>query len=291
MTGRMPDRPARDDGRDALRPEGRERTGHRREYDARLPRRSFDERVDGAVRDVGAFRAVALRDLVDRQFDGHPFAGRRGVARAERRGWVERRKARGPKGGAFTVVVATPAGAARAEALWREAGRPNQRAFAGAVRPAELAHDVAVYRAANAVQARVEAAGGRVTRIRIDAELKGVLAARAEYARRTASREAADDARRRAAETLGLPVVDGKVLVPDAQVEHVDAAGRTGRTNVEVASEHYRGRAIRAKARAGFALYASSPRAASAVRRALGGGREGGRGGGGLRREHEVIEL
>ena len=214
------------------------------------------------------------------------------IVRAERAGWVERRKARGPKGGEFTVVVATPAGAARAETLWRKAGRAGQRAFAGAVRPAELAHDVAVYRAAGLAQARIEASGGRVTRIRIDAELKGLVAARAERARQAKSRAAADAERRRAAEALDLPVEDGKVLVPDAQIEYVDAAGRTGRCHVEVASEHYRGQAIRAKAKAGFGLYASSGRAAAAVRRALGGGgSEGRRGGGRLREEHEVIEL
>ena len=180
---RMPDRVvARDEGRgvrpEGREPNGRERTGHRREYDARQPRRSFEERVEGMVRDIGAFRVVALQDLVGRHFDGHPFVARRGVARAEREGWVEKRTARGPQGGAFTVVVATPAGAARAEVLWREAGRPDQRAFSGAVRPAELAHDVALYRAVGAVQARVEAAGGRVVRVRIDADLKGRLAAR-----------------------------------------------------------------------------------------------------------------
>ena len=188
-------------------------------------------------------------------------------------------------------MVATPSGAARAEALWRKAGRPEQRALSGAVRPAELAHDVAVYRAAGAAQARIEAAGGRVVRVRIDAELKGLLASRSEQARRAESRAAADAARRQAADALGLPVEGGKVLVPDAQVEYVDAAGRTGRCNVEVASGHYRGRSIRAKARAGFAMYASSPGAAAAVRRALGGGSKGSRGGGGLRREQEVIEL
>ena len=40
---------------------------------------------------TGALRAVALRDLAERQFDGHPFAACRGLARAERRGWVEQR--------------------------------------------------------------------------------------------------------------------------------------------------------------------------------------------------------
>ncbi len=289
--GRMPDRDAARDERFDARPLGRERSGHRREHDGRQPRRSFDERVDGVLRDVGAFRAVALRDLVERQFDGHPFVARRGLAQAERAGWVRLLKARGPNGGSFTVVVATRAGAARAEALWRREGRTGQRAFAGAVRPAELAHDVAVYRAAAAAQARIEAAGGRVVRVRIDAELKGLLAARSERARGRTNDAAADAERCRAAAALGLPVADGKALVPDAQVEYVDAAGRTGRCNVEVATEHYRGRSIRAKAKAGFALHASTERAAAAVRRALGGGNDGRRGGGALREEHEVIEL
>ena len=283
--------PERDDRRDPSRG-ARGRSGHRSEYDAGKRRRSFGERIDGLVQDVGLFRCVALQDVVARQFDGHPFAARKGVAAAERSGWIERRQARGPKGGTFTLLVATEAGAARAEALWRGAGRPDQRALSGAFKTAEVCHDVAVYRAACSAQARIEAEGGRVTRIRIDAELKGLVAARSEQARRE-GREAADEARLHAAEALGLPVDEGKVLVPDAQVEYVDAAGRTGRCNVEVASEHYRGAAIRAKARAGFAMYASSPRAASAVRRALGGGSgsKGRRGGGRPRQEHEVIEL
>ena len=97
---------------------------------------------------ASAFRSVALRDLVERQFDGHPYAARRGIGVAERRGWVRRRKARGPQGGEFTVVVATAAGSARAATLWCEAGRADQRTFSGAVKPSEIGHDVAVYRAA-----------------------------------------------------------------------------------------------------------------------------------------------
>ena len=291
MRGRRPERTPERDAWRGGRAGRRERSGHRREYDGREERRTFEARVAGLVRDVGAFRAVALRDLAERQFDGHPFVARRGIALAERRGWVRRRKARGPQGGEFTVVVATPAGADRAATLWCQAGRPDQQTFSGAVKPSEIGHDVAVYRAANAAQARIEAEGGRVVRVRIDAELKGRLAARTERARRRAGRRAAELERCRAAAALGLPVDDGQVLVPDAQVEYVDAAGRTGRCNVEVASEHYRGRSIRAKARAGFVLCAPTARAASAIRRALGGGSAGRRGGGPLRQDPEVIEL
>ena len=173
----------------------------------------------------------------------------------------------------------------------RPAGRPEQRTFSGAVKPSEIGHDVAVYRAANAAQARIEAAGGRVLRVRIDAELTGRIAARTERARQAGGRDAADLARRLAAGALGLPVEAGQVLVPDAQIEYVDTAACTGRCNVEVASEHYRGRSIRAKARAGFALYAPTARAASAIRRALSGGSDGRWGGGRLREDPEVFEL
>ena len=116
-----PSRPAPD--RDADRDRDAERHGHRREYDAKHPRRDFSDRVDGVVRDVAAFRVVALADLITHQFDGHTFAGRRGIGEAEQRGWIERQTAPGPKGGRFTVVVATPAGAARAAGLWAGAAR------------------------------------------------------------------------------------------------------------------------------------------------------------------------
>ena len=264
-------------------------TGHRREHDARRPQRSFYARVEGVVRDVGAFRTVALKDVVARQFDGHPFVARQGIALAERRGWIERREAKGPKGGGYTVLVATPAGAARAAALWRECDRSEQRAHSGVVKPAELAHDVAVYRAALDAQRRIEAKGGRVTRVRIDAELKGLVAARGERARQAQGAVAAEAERQRAAADLGLPVRDGKVLVPDAQLEYATAAGDVGRCNVEVASEHYNGREIRAKAAAGFQMYAAAGRAAEVVRRALGGG--SGRGSGGGILDEELFEL
>ena len=82
------------------------------------------------------------------------------------------------------------------------------------------------------------------------------------------------------------------MLFPDAQIEYVDGVGRSGRCNVEVASEHYRGGAVRAKAGAGFAMYATAGKAADAVRRVLAGG--GGRSGskrGGRAREIEVFEI
>ena len=63
--------------------------------------------------------------------------------------------------------------------------------FRGAVKASDLGHECAVYRAACAAADRIEAAGGRVERVRVDAELKGRVAAHAERARQAAGREAA----------------------------------------------------------------------------------------------------
>ena len=48
---------------------------------------------------------------------------------------------------------------------------------------------------------------------------------------------------------LGLPVKAGKVEYPDAQLEY-DLDGRSGRVNVEIATEHYSAKSIGAKAAA-----------------------------------------
>ena len=91
-------------------------------------------------------------------------------------------------------------------------------------------------------------------------------------------KEAADAARVQKAAELGLPVKAGKVEYPDAQLEY-DLDGRSGRVNVEIATEHYSTKSIGAKAAAGFAVHGSNGRAKGRVARAL--GRDEGRGGGG----------
>ena len=96
------------------------RSGHRREFDARYPRRSLSDRVEGVVRDVGTFRTVALVDIANRQFDGHPFAARQGIAQAEQQDWIVRQQAQGPTGRPYTLLVARARG-------WPQPARPQRR--------------------------------------------------------------------------------------------------------------------------------------------------------------------
>ena len=282
-------RPRRDHAKER---EQRQRDGHRREYDPRTDHQTFEGRVRRAVADVGMYRSVAYRDLAEAHFDGHPYAARRAVDRMVRAGHVREHTARGPQGGTYKVLTLTERGVERAEGIAREQGLdPEQKAWSGLVKPNELQHDVAVFRAARIEQVRLLEQGAVLKRIRIDAELKREIVRATETARARGGKEAADAARFEAAETLGLPVKDGRVEYPDAQLEYHDVEGRTGRVNVEIATEHYSVKSIGAKAAAGFAVHGSNGRAAARVARALGREHSAGGGGGGRGRDKGSIEL
>ena len=287
--------------RPAARPGRPPRTGARGEARDTDPR-SLQDRLDGALLDVALHRAVAYRDIADAHFGGHPYAARRGVDRLIRAGYLAQTREKGPKGGTFLVLHATRKGADVARSLARSAGfAPDQRAWSGIGRKGDLVHDVAIYRAARHHHSLLAEAGARVTRIRLDAELRGIVARRSEEARSRAGAAAADAARRRAARELELPVLsNGKVLYPDAQIEYLDPAGNVGRVNIEIATEHYKPEAVAAKAAAGFAVHAANGRAgrnvlaglrhaAAAGLRAAGG--DGAGGGGGRSDDPGSVEL
>ena len=270
--------------RHAKEREDRERNGHRREYDPRRTKRqTFQHRTDQAIADVGMYRNVAYRDVVDAHFDGHPYTARRAVDQMVRSGQVREHTAEGPQGGSYKVLTLTERGVERAERVARDQGLDSQqKAWSGLVKPRELQHDVAVFRAARIEQMKLLEQGATIKRVRIDAELKREIARATESSRARGGKEAADAARLEAAEALGLAVKDSRVEYPDAQLEYLDVEGRSGRVNVEVATEHYSAKSIAAKAAAGFAVHGSNGRAAARIARSLGQD-EGGGGGGGTR--------
>ena len=255
------------------RASGRMRDGHRREHDPRRDRERlpFRERCAGALADIGIYGAVSFRDLAEAHFGGHPYTTRRAVNAWIRKGVVAETTATGPKGNPFKILTVTRKGAATAHELAVARGLDaGQRIRPARTRRSEAAHDTAIYRACRREQRRLLERGAVVRRIRLDAELKGTIAGRSESARVKDGKRAADAERHRAARELGLPIdARGRVLYPDVQVEYTDAAGRTGRVNIEVASGNYRRRSIRAKAAAGFVIHANG-RAAAKILRGLG---------------------
>jgi len=260
------------------------RTGHRRELGrTRHKGRDMTERTHACLREVGLYRCASHRDLVEAHFSGNRFAAAKGLKRLVRSGAMQKHRVRGPKGGAFTVYTLTTAGAALAQRLAVKRGLdPEQRAWAGMVKPREAAHDADVAKACRKEIEALTARGARLRRILIDAELKGILAKRSEAARARKGKEEADRARRKAAAELHLPCDDqGHVQIPDAQIQYVDEAGNLGRVNVEVASDHYREASAKAKSAAGFSMHGGKGGQAPNTRTSLsslggGGGRRGG---------------
>ena len=211
--------------------------GHRREYHAReaqpRDRRTRATRDRDAIADVGMYRAVSYTDLSEQHYDNHPYVTRRAVNRMVRDGLLEEHEATGPQGNTFTVLTATARGRDAAHRAALDAGHvPEQQTWTGLVKPAELSHDTAVYRAALDERARLEADGGRVVRVHLDAELKSLVATATEKARAEGGDRAAETAKAAAAQELGLPMQDGHVMYPDAQLDIEDSQGMGGRVNV-----------------------------------------------------------
>ena len=284
-----PERPKRDPLKER---QDRKRRGSRAEFDPRSGGEGFKSRTEQAVAEIGMYRTVAYKDLSEAHFDGHPYATRRAVDRMIQSGDVEEHTARGPQGGTYKVLTLTGKGVHRAEVAAQAQGLDSgQKAWSGLVKSGELQHDTAVFRAARIEQVKLIEKGAVLKRVRIDAELKSEVARATETARAREGKEAAEAAKYKAAQELGLPVKEGKVEYPDAQLEY-EIDGRSGRVNVEIATEHYSTKSIGAKAAAGFAVHGSNGRAGWRVARALGRdeGRGGG-GGGGKDRDPGSIEL
>ena len=273
----------------------RMRDGHRREYAASRDGGSisFRDRSERALADVGIYGCVSFRDVAEAHFGGHPYTTRRAVNAWIREGLAKESTARGPKGRPFKVLTLTRKGAAAIRGLAAGQGLdPGQRIRSTTrLQQSQLAHDTAIYRACGIERRRLLDQGATIRRVRLDGELKSAVARRSESARVRDGRRAADAERHRVARELELPIdAEGRVLYPDAQIEYVDAEGRSGRVNVEVASGHYRQGSIRAKAAAGFRMHANGP-AGRKVLRALGLGEDRGSIRGPAERDPAAIEL
>ena len=277
---------------------GAERPGRRPSFDPRRERQDLKKRMNAAVADVSHYRVVALADLVKERFGGNPFAARKAVNRMKADGWVAERTLQGPKGGTYRVLTPTEQGARRAVDQGRQWGLDREQRTWGRPLPQahDASHDVAIYRAARAEQARFQQRGATLRRVRIDAELKGEINSRSEAARIRGGPKAADREREKAAEELHLPMQNGKVQYPDAQLEFLEPDGLTrGHVNIEVVSGNYRAADIAAKAAAGFQMHGDgSPRAQSLIDNAgqlVRSASQGDGGGGGGQRGKGVIEL
>ena len=242
----------------------RERDGRQRRRRAVRRPLTVRDRSERALVEVGIYRYVPFREIVDTHFRGIHRTARREVNSWMREGLARQSMATGTDGAPLELLSLTHKGASVARELAPEQGLdPGQKfTYTRRLHRHHLAHDAAIYRACRRERERLIRKGARVRRVRLDTELQGKVLRRSHAARRELGQRGADVTRHRTAAELGLPTgTDGRVNYPDVQIEYVDADGRTGRLNIEVASDHYSEGRIRGKAAAGFRIHAHGARA------------------------------
>lgn len=224
-----------------------------------------------AIGEIGRFRVLATRDLAANVYGGRTGELARDLRFLEKQGQVQidsvnaRRDGRGGRVERIEVVTLTEQGRKTARQL---SGLPgDQKLYSGLVKPHEVEHDSQIYRAYLKESERIEKQGGQRLRVRLDFELKAQVQ-KAIYAYRKAEpRRNINEIKHQVARELDLPYVNQGIQIPDARVEYdlnfknddgLDQGSRSGHSDIEVLTASYRPGHLRAKARAGFHVYASA---------------------------------
>jgi hypothetical protein len=241
----------------AREPEAPALSRERETMQARGYRYQISPQEADTLYEIGQFRTIALEDLAKYQYrrraqdmrDDLDSLRAQGLVQ-EKSVWASGKAGRGEK---FTVIVLTKTGK---EVL--EKNRPQgaaQKLYAGFVKPGEIRHDAAIYRMHQLEAEKIRRAGGRVTRIVLDYELKQKVYAPLAKAKALPPLEYARKQAEIAAQN-NLKVVRGKILLPDLRMEYEARSGERAHVDLELATDHYRGSHMRGKAEAGFKFYA-----------------------------------
>jgi hypothetical protein len=131
----------------------------------------------------------------------------------------------------------------------------RQALYHGFVKPREAKHDAALYRLYQREAERIQAQGGRIQRVILDFELKKAINRR--LSKLDSSRELTRSQRKQEiAQHHSLTLVNGRIPVPDLQLEYETSNRQPARVNLELATANYHRDGLAAKARAGFTMYA-----------------------------------
>jgi len=195
--------------------------------------------------ELGTFRVVACYDLGEHAYRGQQGLAQRDVDYLVVHGLVRRGTFHGPEHLPRELLTLTTRGYRLVQA--NTLVPHDQAVYRGFVKPKEANHDADLYRLYQKEAARIENEGGKNIRVILDCELKGKI-------NRDIDRFGGS-ARPEIAERHGLRTVRNKIPVPDLRVEYETRDGEAARVNLELVTEHYRGRSVAEKVRAGFRLF------------------------------------
>jgi len=200
--------------------------------------------------EIGRFRTLSMEDLAQERYHGSTAKMRQDVRQLSSQGLVRTRSLwLGKEKDRLVVVTLTRKG----KKVLEQSGEQGTF-YAGFVKPSEMVHDTAIYRMYQAEAARIAKEGGQIRRITLDYELK-----RQVYSPLAKERPGSPEYKKRQAEIAashGLKVVGGHIQLPDLRIEYRTRDGEIARSDLELATQHYRAGQLAAKADAGFKFYA-----------------------------------
>lgn len=205
--------------------------------------------------EAGKFRVVDVDDLAKFAYGGNREWMENDIHHLVRQGLAEQRNTSVLKKESRQVLTLTKEGH---RFIQRQSFvSKDQAVYHGFVKPKEASHDADLYRLYHKVADDIGSKGGHVFRVALDYELKEKLYKKLGEAQ--ARNEARLDLQKQTlAREFELPVVNGKVILPDMRIEYETREGERARVDVELATSHYHGNHLAEKARAGFQIYARS---------------------------------
>jgi hypothetical protein len=210
--------------------------------------------------DLGRFRIVGREELRVHGYAGRPEEMEGDLRNLLRQGLIGKGSFEGPEQTPRELLTLTRRGhlLLRVNRIVPE----GQAIYYGFAKPRDANHDADLYTMYQNEIVRIRKEGGHSPRVILDFELK-----------RKINRDIVKfgrEARPEIARSHGLRVIRGRVPVPDVRIEYEKPDGELARVDLELVSEHYRGRSLGDKVKAGFSLY--TPRGeADRLRRALAG--------------------
>jgi hypothetical protein len=202
--------------------------------------------------DIGKFRTVDTEDLLRFAYQNDAARMNQDIRSLRSQRLIEERKIYQAHRKPRRVLTLTEQG----QRILRK-GRhvpDDQRLYHGFVKLREIDHDADLYKVYQKEVDDIQRQGGKVTRVRLDFELKGAV---------NRDREAAvklPQGQRPAwlktvALQHGLTINGGTIQLPDIQIDYETPEGTIAHANLELVSKNYRGDAMRSKAGAGFKVY------------------------------------
>jgi hypothetical protein len=195
--------------------------------------------------DLGTFRIVGAEDLLAHSYSGDRDAMQDDLRSLVRQGLIRTGTFQGPEGTPRELLTLSKAGHRLLRAN-RIVAR-DQAFYHGFVKPREANHDADLYALYQKEAARIQGKGGRPVRVVLDFELKKRI--------NHDLAKFGTEARKEIASRHNLQVVRGKIPVPDMRIEYERPDGEMARVDLELVTEHYRGRSVAEKVLAGFSLY------------------------------------